>query len=338
MPKFQENYCLKNLNTFAIKAKTKYYTTFKSINELENILSSKIYKNNKSFILGGGSNILLTQNFNGLILHNKILGIEILDNTEKHTIVKVGAGVIWQDFVDWSLDKNLSGIENLSLIPGSVGASPVQNIGAYGVEIKNYITKVITFDLEKNTTRIFSNKECQFEYRNSIFKMELKNKILITHVEFKLYKTNINEISYGDIQQELKKLKLNPSPKNISTAVINIRNKKIPNPKILANSGSFFKNPIISTEKFNSLKKDFPEIIGYKVSENKTKVAAGWLIENAGLKGYRNRDAGIHKKQALVLVNYKNASGKDILNLANKIQKIIFEKYKIQIVPEVNIL
>ena len=338
MPKFQENYCLKNLNTFAIKAKTKYYTTFKSINELENILSSKIYKNNKSFILGGGSNILLTQNFNGLILHNKILGIEILDNTEKHTIVKVGAGVIWQDFVDWSLEKNLSGIENLSLIPGSVGASPVQNIGAYGVEIKNYITKVITFDLEKNTTRIFSNKECQFEYRNSIFKMELKNKILITHVEFKLYKTNINEISYGDIQQELKKLKLNPSPKNISTAVINIRNKKIPNPKILANSGSFFKNPIISTEKFNSLKKDFPEIIGYKVSENKTKVAAGWLIENAGLKGYRNRDAGIHKKQALVLVNYKNASGKDILNLANKIQKIIFEKYKIQIVPEVNIL
>ena len=338
MPKFQENYCLKNLNTFAIKAKTKYYTTFKSINELENILSSKIYKNNKSFILGGGSNILLTQNFNGLILHNKILGIEILDSTEKHTIVKVGAGVIWQDFVDWSLDKNLSGIENLSLIPGSVGASPVQNIGAYGVEIKNYITKVITFDLEKNTTRIFSNKECQFEYRNSIFKMELKNKILITHVEFKLYKTNINEISYGDIQQELKKLKLNPSPKNISTAVINIRNKKIPNPKILANSGSFFKNPIISTEKFNSLKKDFPEIIGYKVSENKTKVAAGWLIENAGLKGYRNGDAGIHKQQALVLVNYKNASGKDILNLANKIQKIIFEKYKIQIVPEVNIL
>ena len=338
MPKFQENYCLKNLNTFAIKAKTKYYTTFKSINELENILSSKVYKNNKSFILGGGSNILLTKNFNGLILHNKILGIEILDSTEKHTIVKVGAGVIWQDFVDWSLEKNLSGIENLSLIPGSVGASPVQNIGAYGVEIKNYITKVITFDLEKNTTRIFSNKECQFEYRNSIFKMELKNKILITHVEFKLYKTNINEISYGDIQQELKKLKLNPSPKNISTAVINIRNKKIPNPKILANSGSFFKNPIISTEKFNSLKKDFPEIIGYKVSENKTKVAAGWLIENAGLKGYRNGDAGIHKKQALVLVNYKNASGKDILNLANKIQKIIFEKYKIQIVPEVNIL
>ena len=338
MPKFQENYCLKNLNTFAIKAKTKYYTTFKSINELKDIISSKIYKNNKSFILGGGSNILLTQNFNGLILHNKILGIEILDSTEKHTIVKVGAGVIWQDFVDWSLEKNLSGIENLSLIPGSVGASPVQNIGAYGVEIKNYITKVITFDLEKNTTRIFSNKECQFEYRNSIFKMELKNKILITHVEFKLYKTNINEISYGDIQQELKKLKLNPSPKNISTAVINIRNKKIPNPKILANSGSFFKNPIISTEKFNSLKKDFPEIIGYKVSENKTKVAAGWLIENAGLKGYRNRDAGIHKKQALVIVNYKNASGKDILNLANKIQKIIFEKYKIQIVPEVNIL
>tara|TARA_B100000214_G_scaffold184252_2_gene132868 strand:+ start:1497 stop:2513 length:1017 start_codon:yes stop_codon:yes gene_type:complete len=338
MPKFQENYCLKNLNTFAIKAKTKYYTTFKSINELKDIISSKIYKNNKSFILAGGSNILITQNFNGLILHNKILGIEILNNTEKHTIVKVGAGVIWQDFVDWSLEKNLSGIENLSLIPGSVGASPVQNIGAYGVEIKNYITKVITFDLEKNTTRIFSNKECQFEYRNSIFKMELKNKILITHVEFKLYKTNINEISYGDIQQELKKLKLNPSPKNISTAVINIRNKKIPNPKILANSGSFFKNPIISTEKFNSLKKDFPEIIGYKISENKTKVAAGWLIENAGLKGYRNRDAGIHKKQALVIVNYKNASGKDILNLANKIQKIIFEKYKIQIVPEVNIL
>jgi len=281
---------------------------------------------------------LLTQDFDGLILHNKIAGICILEDNEEFSIVEVGAGVNWHEFVQWSVSQELSGVENLALIPGTVGASPVQNIGAYGMEVKDTITKVHAFEIKKRTTKTFSNEECKFEYRNSVFKITLKDKIIITKVEFKLLKTPLNKTTYGAIEEELKILKLNPSPKNIANAVINIRNRKLPNPEELGNSGSFFKNPIISTSKFNSLKKDFPDIVGYKISDNETKLAAGWLIEKAGLKGYRDGDAGVHKNQALVLVNHGNASGQEINNLSRKIQKTILEKYGIQIEPEVNIL
>ena len=206
------------------------------------------------------------------------------------------------------------------------------------MEVKDTITKVHAFMVHEKEIEIFSNEDCKFKYRDSIFKGLLKDRLIITKVEFKLQKTAINKTTYGAIQEELKTLNLKPSPKNISDAVINIRNRKLPNPAKLGNSGSFFKNPIISTRMFESLKKDFPGIVGYKISENQTKIAAGWLIENAGLKGYRKGDAGVHKKQALVLVNYEKASGKDIMNLAKKIQKTILTRYGIQIEPEVNIL
>lgn len=338
MPEFKENYCLKKYNTFGIDAKTKCFASFDSVIELNDILDSEIYSNNKTFILGGGSNILLTKDFDGLILHNKIVGICVLEDSERFVIVEVGGGVNWHEFVQWSVNQELSGLENLALIPGTVGASPVQNIGAYGMEVKDTITKVHAFEIEKRKTRVFNNEECKFEYRDSIFKSELKDRIIITKVEFKLSKTPLNRTTYGAIAEELKVLKLNPSPRHISEAVINIRNRKLPNPAELGNSGSFFKNPIISKSKFELLKKDFSEIVGYKISEMEIKIAAGWLIDNAGLKGYRNGDAGVHKNQALVLVNYGNASGKDIIKLAEKVQKTILEKYAIEIEPEVNIL
>lgn len=338
MHEFKENYCLKDYNTFGIDAKAKYFTEFDSTDELKKIFKSKIYNSNKNFILGGGSNILLANDFDGLILYNKILGICILEDNKEFIIVEVGGGVNWHDFVKWSVSQELSGVENLALIPGTVGASPVQNIGAYGMEVKDSITKVHTFGIAKETIKTFSNEECKFEYRNSIFKLKLKDKIIITKVEFKLFKTPLNKITYGAIEKELKSSKLKSSPKNIANIVVIIRNRKLPNPAVLGNCGSFFKNPIISTSKFELLKKDFPKIVGYEISEIETKIAAGWLIENAGLKGYRDGDAGVHKNQALVLVNYGNASGQDIINLAEKIQKTILEKYMITLEPEVNIL
>ena len=234
--------------------------------------------------------------------------------------------------------KNLSGIENLALIPGSVGACPVQNIGAYGMEAKDSIISVQTIDLKSNKERSFKNKDCDFKYRDSIFKNKLKNKIIITKVTFRLNKQPINNISYGNIELELKKLKLSPSPKNIANTIIKIREKKLPDPKKIGNCGSFFKNPIISNSQFLKLQKKFPEIIHFKLPNKKIKISAGWLIENIGLKGYRKGDAGVHKQQALVIVNYGRANGKEILNLAIRIHKKVMEHYEIQIEPEVNIL
>ncbi|MEC7646228.1 MAG: UDP-N-acetylmuramate dehydrogenase [Bacteroidota bacterium] len=338
MLEFKKNYCLKKHNTFGINVKAKHFVSFSCEEQLKAIINSEIFYNNKTCIIGGGSNILLTKDFDGLILHNTINKIHVLEDNEEFVIVEVGGGVNWHEFVQWSIDLNLSGIENLALIPGSVGASPVQNIGAYGMEVKDTITKVHAFEIEKKAIKIFDNQECRFEYRNSVFKSILKDKIIITKVEFKLSKTPLNKTTYGSIEEELYTLKLKPSPKNIAKAVTNIRNKKLPNPIKLGNSGSFFKNPIISKNKFESLKKEFPQIVGYQISNNKIKLAAGWLIENAGMKGFRENNVGVHKKQALVIVNYGDANGKDIMNLAEKIQKIISEKYGIQIEPEVKIL
>ena len=336
--KIQENYSLKKYNTFGIAAKAKYFASFSSENELTELLESDICKTEKLFILGGGSNILLTQDFNGIVLANAIEGIKVLAEDEHCTTIEVGAGEVWHDFVLWSIDKNLSGIENLALIPGLVGASPMQNIGAYGLEVKDVIIEVHFIEIESREQKIMNNTNCQFGYRDSIFKHQLKEKVVITKVIYKLSKTPLNKTTYGAIEEELKSLKLEASPKNIAKAVINIRNQKLPDPKVLGNSGSFFKNPIIATDQFEELKKEFTEIVGYKISETQTKIAAGWLIDNADLKGYRKNDAGVHKNQALVLVNYGNASGKEIINLAKEIQEKIKEKYGISIEPEVNIL
>ncbi len=338
MSNILHNYSLKNYNTFGIAAKAKYFASFSSEDELTELLKKNICKTESLFILGGGSNILLTRDFEGIILSNNIKGINIISEDEHSTNIAVGAGEVWHDFVLWSIDKNLSGIENLALIPGLVGASPMQNIGAYGMEVKDVITQVHCIEIESRKKIIFNNTDCQFGYRDSIFKHGLQGKMVITKVIYKLSKTPINKITYGAIEEELKNLNLKPNPATIAEAVINIRSSKLPDPKILGNSGSFFKNPIIETAQFENLKKEFPEMVGYKVSDTETKIAAGWLIDNAGLKGYRKGDAGVHKNQALVLVNYGNASGTEIINLAKEIQKKIKEKYSISIEPEVNIL
>ncbi len=338
MSNILNNYSLKNHNTFGVAAKAKYFASFSSEDQLAELLKDNICKTESLFILGGGSNILLTQDFDGLVLANNIKGIEIITENEKSTSIAVGAGEIWHDFVLWSIQKNLSGIENLALIPGLVGASPMQNIGAYGAEVKDVITKVRYIEIESGKQKSFTNSECNFSYRNSIFKDELKGRVVITEVVCKLSKTPLNNTKYGAITDELKRLNKEPSPQSIAQAVINIRSSKLPDPKVLGNSGSFFKNPIIETIWFKKLKKDFPEMVGYKISETQTKIAAGWLIDNAGLKGYRKADAGVHKNQALVLVNYGNATGLEIINLAKEIQEIVKEKYGIQIEPEVNIL
>ena len=336
--KIQQNYSLKKYNTFGIAATAKYFACFSSENELVELLRNDLCKTEPLFILGGGSNILLTQDFEGLVLANTIKGMEVLAEDNHSSTIEVGAGEVWHDFVLWSINKNLSGIENLALIPGLVGASPMQNIGAYGLEVKDVITTVHFTEIGSGNSKILSNEDCNFGYRDSIFKHELKEKVVITKVIFKLSKTPLNKTTYGAIEEELKNLNLDPSPKNISTAVINIRSRKLPDPKILGNSGSFFKNPIIKTTQFENLKREFPEMVGYTISETKTKIAAGWLIDNAGLKGYRKADAGVHKNQALVLVNYGNATGLEIINLAKEIQEKIKDKYGISITPEVNIL
>jgi len=336
--KIQQNYSLKKYNTFGIAATAKYFACFSSENELVELLRNDLCKTEPLFILGGGSNILLTQDFEGLVLANTIKGMEVLAEDNHSSTIEVGAGEVWHDFVLWSIEKNLSGIENLALIPGLVGASPMQNIGAYGLEVKDVITTVHFTEIGSGNSKILSNEDCNFGYRDSIFKHELKEKVVITKVIFKLSKTPLNKTTYGAIEEELKNLNLDPSPKNISTAVINIRSRKLPDPKILGNSGSFFKNPIIKTTQFENLKREFPEMVGYTISETKTKIAAGWLIDNAGLKGYRKADAGVHKNQALVLVNYCNSTGLEIINLAKEIHEKIKDKYGISITPEVNIL
>jgi len=338
MSNILHNYALKNHNTFGVAAKAKYFASFSSEEELTELLKNNICKNEPLCILGGGSNILLTQDFEGIVLANKIKGINIISEDEYSTSIAVGAGEVWHDFVLWSIQKNLSGIENLALIPGLVGASPMQNIGAYGTEVGEVITKVGYIEIESGLKKEITNTECRFGYRNSIFKESLKDKVAITEVIYKLSKIPLNNIKYGSITDELKRLKKEPSPSSIAEAVINIRSSKLPDPKILGNSGSFFKNPIINTHEFEKLKKEFPKMVGYRVFDTETKISAGWLIDNAELKGYRKADAGVHKDHALVLVNYGNATGLEIINLAKEIQQKIKDKYGISITTEVNIL
>lgn len=336
--KLQKNISLQHLNTFGIDVSCKLFCTVSSIKEIERLLSSEEFVENNVLILGGGSNLLFTKDFNGLIVKNEVRGFETLSESKDNKIIKVGAGENWHQFVLWSIENGLSGIENMALIPGNVGASPMQNIGAYGAEAKDVIDKVWAIEIENGKEIILSNKDCQFQYRNSIFKNALKDKVIITHVSFKLSKTPKNNTEYGAIMQEIKDLDVDVSTENICNAVINIRKRKLPNPDEIGNSGSFFKNPIISTSKFKDLQNKNPEIVGYKISEAETKVAAGWLIEKCGWKGYRKGDAGVHKNQALVLVNYGKATGEDIISLATKIQESVKEKFDIDIHPEVNII
>lgn len=339
----QQNISLKPYNTFGIDVIANRFVSVDNFNKLQKILTQE----KDVFLLSGGSNMLLTKNIDKLVIHINIKGISIHYENEHEVELTVNAGEDWHEFVMWCISQNYGGIENLSLIPGNVGTSPIQNIGAYGVEVKDVITKVEGIDLNSAKKVEFSNKECDFGYRNSIFKNELKEKIVITSVNFKLTKKNHHfNTNYGAIEKELAIRKNeNPTIKDISDIVINIRQTKLPDPKKIGNSGSFFKNPIVSLKHFKKLQKEYPNIPFYKIPSSKKdgtsysyKIPAGWLIETAGYKGKRYGDCGIHDNQALVLVNFDKASGTDIYMLAKKIQHTILSIFKITLDIEVNII
>ena len=332
------NVSLKSLNTFGLDAKATSFCDVSSIESLRNIL--KEHHTNPIFILGGGSNMLLTKDIEALVLHINLKGIEVISETENTVIVKAMAGENWHDFVLWCLDNNYGGIENLSLIPGNIGTAPIQNIGAYGVELKDVFVSCEAINIKNQTLKTFLKPECNFGYRESIFKQDLKGHYIITSVNIELTKINHQLYTdYGVIRKELEAQAIDePTIQNVSKAVIAIRQSKLPDPKEIGNSGSFFKNPIISAEEFIQLEQNFPDVPSYKISEELVKVPAGWLIEKAGFKGKRFKDYGVHNKQALVLVNYGNASGKEIFELAQLIQKTVKRLFNITIETEVNII
>jgi len=336
--KISKNKNLQKLNTFSVNANARYYAVINSTEDLLELSENEIYKNNKKFILGGGSNILLTKDIDCLVIKNSILGIEIIKQTQKDIIIKVGAGENWHELVSYCVNNGYGGIENLSLIPGSVGAAPLQNIGAYGVELVDSFHSLEAFHLTKLENHIFNKAMCNFRYRESIFKGKLAGQYIITSVTLKLNITPKINVSYGKIREELIRLNITePTIKDISNVVISIRQSKLPDPNKIGNSGSFFKNPIVSLSKFKELLRKYPNIAYYRTDKNKVKLAAGWLIDKAGWKGKTINDYGVHKKQALVLVNYGGASGTNINNLSNRIIEDIFEKYNVKLEKEVNV-
>lgn len=332
------HFSLKNYNTFGIEANAKQFVGVHSVADLKTVLIENKTKN--KFILGGGSNMLLTQDIDALVIHIDLKGKKIVEENDDFVWVESQAGENWHEFVLWTINQNFGGLENMSLIPGNVGTTPVQNIGAYGTEIKDTFVSCSAIKIDTLEMKKFSKEECHFGYRESVFKNEVKDQYIITSVVFKLTKRNhkIN-ISYGDIASELEKNNITtPTLKDVSNAVIAIRQSKLPDPKVLGNSGSFFKNPIVLKSDFEKIHQKFPEMKFYEISETEVKVPAGWLIEQAGFKGKRYGDAGIHKNQALVLVNYGSATGQEILNVSKEIQDTIFRTFGISIEAEVNII
>lgn len=335
----QSDFSLKQLNTFGLNQKAKYFSTFESIDELKDCITWAKNQNTTPYILGGGSNILLTKDLDCLVLHNTIKGKRVVEESDDHIILEIGGGEVWHDLVMFSIQNGWSGIENLALIPGRVGAAPIQNIGAYGVELKDVFHSLDFLHFEKDNLQKFEAKECKFGYRDSVFKGPLKGKGVIVSVRLKLNKTFSPNISYGAIQSELESMgKKSARAADVAEAVIRIRSSKLPDPKKIGNSGSFFKNPVISTSLLEGIKAKDPNIPAYPVNEKSVKVAAGYLIEKAGFKGFRKGDAGMHEKQALVLVNHGDAKGIELVEMAEMVQEAVFKKFSIKLEPEVNIL
>lgn len=335
----QENISLKQFNTFGIEAKARYFVEVNNKTELREALYDNAFHMTKRLILGGGSNILFTKDFDGVVLKLNIKGIKKIKENADYVWIKAGAGESWHDLVLYSIENNWGGIENLSLIPGSVGAAPLQNIGAYGVEIKDTIHEVKALNIPTTEVHVFDKNDCQFGYRESIFKNEAKDKYVVLSITLKLAKNPKFHIEYGAIKDTLAENGVSElSIKAISDAVISIRQSKLPNPAEIGNAGSFFKNPEITTILFAKLKAEFEDIPSYPINPELVKVPAGWLIEKAGWKGYREGEIGVHAKQALVLVNYGNGNGQQIKDLSEKIQKSVFEKFGIRLQTEVNIV
>jgi UDP-N-acetylmuramate dehydrogenase len=335
----QENISLKPFNSFGINATARYFGRFSSEDDLQPMLDSGIQSQRPALILGGGSNLLLTKDYDGLVLKNEIMGIKEVHEDNDYVYVKAGAGENWHRFVLYCIERNWAGVENLSLIPGSVGASPMQNIGAYGVEIDDVFWDLEAYHLQEKKIITFTKNDCAFGYRESVFKRQYKGQFVILNVTYQLRKKARFNTSYGAIEQELERMGVKElSLKHVSDAVINIRSSKLPNPAEIGNAGSFFKNPTVSKEQFNSLKSSFGHIVGYANMDGSVKLAAGWLIEQCGWKGYRKGDAGCHAKQALVLVNYGNASGNEIYDLSEEILQSVKEKFGVILEREVNII
>jgi UDP-N-acetylmuramate dehydrogenase len=330
---------IKPHNSFGIDVNAAYFSESYHLEDLKNLLTNRSHPN--VFIISGGSNLLLTKDIDAHVIKICHKGIKLVSEKEKEVIIDVAAGENWHDLVLWSLEHNYGGIENLSLIPGCVGSAPIQNIGAYGVELKDVFVSCEVLEIETLKTFTLSAQACEFGYRTSVFKTAAKGKYVIYAIRIRLSKQSHRlQTKYGDIERILKENNTdeNPSIKDISEAVISIRKSKLPDPKILGNSGSFFKNPTVDTDFFNAFHAKWPKAPFYKITEDQYKIPAGWLIEQSGLKGYRENDAGIHEKQALVIVNYGNASGKQLLAMAKKVIQTVKEKFAIQLEPEVNII
>lgn len=341
----QENKSLDNLNTFGLIVGAKYFAEVKSVDEFSELIQNETYTGNKKLILGGGSNILFTDCFDGIVIKNSIKGISVVSETEREVIVKANAGEVWHEFVLWCIEQNYAGIENLSLIPGLVGAAPMQNIGAYGVEIKDVFQELEALNIETGELTVFNLNDCNFGYRESVFKNKFKDKFFIASVSFKLTKLSSPnalyrfKTDYGDIKNTLSEMQVyDLNLKAVSDAVIKIRQSKLPDPKVLGNAGSFFKNPSVLTEKYEELIAKNPVMPNYPQKDGTVKIPAGWLIEQCGWKGKVVGNTGSHKSQALVLVNYGNASGNEIWNLALEIKKSVLDKFGIEITPEVNVV
>ncbi len=335
----QQNVSLKPYNTFGLDENTGFLGVVDSIDDLDEIFQASRFRSQKKMILGGGSNVLFTRGFTGIIAKNEIRGISVQKESDEDILVSVGSGENWHQFVLWCVERGYGGIENLSLIPGTVGAAPMQNIGAYGVEFKEVFHSLEAYEIKSGKTVTFFKEDCHFAYRSSIFKSELKGKFVITKVFFLLSKKPMFNISYGAIKQTLKEMGTGElSLKAVSQAVINIRQSKLPDPMDIGNAGSFFKNPIIEKLHFEALEAQFSDIKGYSTREAEVKVPAAWFIENTGWKGYREGEIGVHDRQALVLVNYGNGRGKDIFRLSNEIQKSVARKFGVELEREVKII
>lgn len=332
MINIRENISLKPYHTFGMDVTTRYFAEYNTVEDLRSLLISPIIRDNIYLQIGGGSNLLFTKDYPGVILHSKIDNIIATEQADA-IIVKVGAGVVWDDFVAYAVSNNWCGAENLSYIPGEVGASAVQNVGAYGVEAKDIITRVFAIDIETGAERVFTNDECQYGYRSSIFKSQLKGQYIITHVEYKLSKTPLFNLEYGNLKTINRE---DLTLQKVRDSIIEIRRQKLPEPKEIGSAGSFFINPIVDMPLLENLQKQYPGIVYYLQPNNKVKLSAAWLIDNAGWHGKRVGGAAVYPKQCLVLINENNATPENVIELASQIKKSVYDKYGVEITPEVN--
>lgn len=334
----QKNYSLKSHHTFGMDVKAALFMEYASKEELKEIVQQQLLKEGQWLHIGGGSNLLFLQDYSGVILHSGIKGYEVVSEDDEEVVVRVGAGEVWDDFVAYTIEKGWYGAENLSWIPGEVGASAVQNIGAYGVEAKDLIVQVETVEVATGEERVFENEECGYAYRESVFKQELKGKFIVVSVNYRLKKTPCYRLDYGNVRSELAKRNCELTLANVRQTIIDIRDAKLPDPKVQGNAGSFFMNPIVSRLQFEGLLKEYPQMPHYDVDAERVKIPAAWMIDQCGWKGKQMGRAGVHDKQALVLVNCGGATGAEVVALSEAIQKSVYQKYGVQISPEVNFI